>query len=67
MSSAEKKQTAELNALKAQLEVAQGAIKTSVACEDLMSYCKDTPEPFSPEFSGDNPWTAGDTPCCNIA
>ncbi len=62
----DKKSAQDLNALKQQLEVAQNAIKASEACADLIAYCKDTPEPFSPEYTGENPWTAVDPPCCTL-
>jgi hypothetical protein len=62
----EKKAAQDLSALKAQFEVASKAIKSSEACADLIAYCKEVPEPFSPEYSGENPWTAVDPPCCTL-
>jgi len=43
-------------------------IKVSAACEKLVKFVKETSDPLSPDFTGENPWHQKGTPgpCCTI-
>eukprot|EP00727_Mastigamoeba_balamuthi_P002637 m51a1_g12370 hypothetical protein (69) ;mRNA; f:602960-603294 len=50
-----------------ELERTKTIIKVSEACEALIASVKGTPDPFSPDWRGANPWLQTPNPKCPCA